>query len=167
MAVRVLASLAGLALAAQVLLIRPFFVKRSILDVPLAAFLAVSLICTFHTVNRSLSIQGVYEDFEGLSTLCLYLFLAWWTVQRLRTVRQLHLFIGSVILAGTLAGFYGILQNFQIDFVPWNPATYSKNRLFATMGNPNFLAAYLVMSLPFSFVVFLDIPTRFQTFASI
>jgi O-antigen ligase/tetratricopeptide (TPR) repeat protein len=163
MAVRVLACLAAFAFAARLLLVRPLKLVRSPLDFPLLAFLAVSLVCTFHTKNIYLSVHGVFEDFEGITTLLLYFFLAWWVQQHVRSSRQVHLFVGSVILAGTLAGFYGILQNFQIDFVPWNPATYSKNRLFATLGNPNFLAAYLVMSLPLCLVVFLDLPERIKT----
>jgi O-antigen ligase/tetratricopeptide (TPR) repeat protein len=163
MAVRILCAVAALAFLAQKLFVRPLAVRRSVLDWPLLAFLAASLVSTFHTYNPILSIHGVYEDFEGIVTLLMYFFLCWWTLQRGGDARRVRAFTGAVILAGTVAGFYGILQNFQIDFVPWNPATYSKNRLFATMGNPDFLIAYLIMSLPFCLVAFLEVPERMST----
>jgi tetratricopeptide (TPR) repeat protein len=160
--VRILCSLAVVLKAAQLAWVRPGRWVRSPLDWPLLAFMAAAMISWLHTVSPYLSTHGVYEDFEGITTVLMYGFLALWMQQHVRTQRQVNLFFGAVILAGTLAGFYGILQNFQIDFVPWNPATYSKNRLFATMGNPNFLAAYLVMSLPLTFLAFLDLPERIQ-----
>lgn len=157
---RLLCSLALPLLAFKLLFVRPAKLVRSPLDLPVLAFLACALISTLHTVNLNLSINGVYEDFEGITTVAMYVFLLWWVQQHVRSQRQINLFMSAVMIAGCFVGFYGILQNFQIDFVPWNPATYSANRLFATMGNPNFLAAYLLMSLPITFMAFLDLPER-------
>ncbi len=159
---RLLCALAAPLLAFKLLLVRPAKLVRSPLDLPVLAFLACALISTFHTVNFQLSLNGVYEDFEGITTIAMYAFLLWWVQQHVRSQRQINLFMGAVMIAGCFSGFYGILQNFQIDFVPWNPATYSANRLFATMGNPNFLAAYLLMSLPVTLMAFLDLPERIR-----
>jgi len=157
---RLLCALAAPLMAFKLLFVRPAKLVRSPLDLPVLAFLACALISTFHTVNFDLSLNGVYEDFEGITTVGMYVFLLWWVQQHVRSQRQINLFMSAVMIAGCFSGFYGILQNFQIDFVPWNPATYSANRLFATMGNPNFLAAYLLMSLPVTFMAFLDLPER-------
>jgi hypothetical protein len=162
-AVRDFSALAATLFLAKLLFVRPLELMRSATDRPLLAWLAVCFICTFHTVNMNLSMHGVYEDFEGITTLVNYALVLFMTQQQIRTERQIRLMIGAVIAAGTVAGFYGILQNVNIDFVPWNPATYSADRMFSTMGNPNFLAAYLVMSLPICFVVFLDLPARINT----
>jgi tetratricopeptide (TPR) repeat protein len=162
-AVRVLCSLAAPLLAFKLLFIRPLKLTRSALDLPVLAWLLVVCVTTYSTVNRRLSMHGVFEDFEGITTWCMYAFLFWWPLQHVRSERQIRLVLGSVVLAGTIAGFYGLLQNFGIDFVPWNPDTYNPNRMFSTMGNPNFLAAYLVMSMPITFAVFLDLPERIKT----
>jgi tetratricopeptide (TPR) repeat protein len=162
-AVRDFCALAGSLFLAKLLLVRPLQLMRSASDWPLLAWLACCFISTFHTVNLRLSLHGVYEDFEGLTSLLNYAFLLYLAQQHIRTERQIRLVIGSIITAGTVSGFYGMLQNFGIDFVPWNPATYSADRMFSTMGNPNFLAAYLVMSLPVCFVVFLDLPEKINT----
>lgn len=161
-AVRDLSALALLLFMVKLLWVRPFSLLRGGLERPLLLTLAVSLVATFNTINWRLSVHGVYEDFEGITTVIHYAFLLVLTQQHVRSERQINLFLGAVVLAGTVAGFYGILQNFGIDFVPWNPDTYSKTRMFSTMGNPNFLAAYLVMSLPICFVMFLDLPERIR-----
>jgi O-antigen ligase len=147
----------------KLLFVRPLALIRSALDVPVLAWLIVCLVCTFHTVNWRLSVHGVYEDFEGITTWVMYVFLFWWPLQHVRTERQIRLVFGAVVLAGTVAGFYGLLQNFGIDFVPWNPDTYNPERMFSTMGNPNFLAAYTVMSMPITFIFFLDLPAKIRT----
>lgn len=162
-AVRVLVSLAAPLMLFKLLFVRPLRLTRSPQDLPVLAWFAVCVAATVNTVNRRLSVHGVFEDFEGITTWCMYLFLFWWPLQHVRTERQIRLVLGSVALAGTVAGFYGLLQNFGIDFVPWNPDTYNPQRMFSTMGNPNFLAAYMVMSMPITFVLFLDLPERIHT----
>lgn|GEM_PF-5178050 len=160
---RVLCSLAAVSLLFKLLFIRPLPITRSALDLPVLAWLGVCVIATFKTVSWRLSVHGVYEDFEGITTWVMYVFLFWWPLQHVRSERQIRLVLGTVVLAGTVAGFYGLLQNFGIDFVPWNPDTYNPDRMFSTMGNPNFLAAYTVMSMPITFVIFLDLPERIRT----
>jgi tetratricopeptide (TPR) repeat protein len=162
-AVRDFTSLAAVLFLAKLLFVRPLQLMRSSSDWPLLAWTAACFISAFHTVNLNLSMHGVYEDFEGLTSLLNYILLLVLMLQHIRTERQIRLVIGAILTAGTVAGFYGMLQNFGIDFVPWNPATYSADRMFSTMGNPNFLAAYLVMSLPVCLVVFLDMPDRIAT----
>jgi tetratricopeptide (TPR) repeat protein/O-antigen ligase len=162
-AVRDFSALAAVLFLAKLLFVRPLRLTRSATDWPLLAWLSCCFISAFHTVNLRLSLHGVYEDFEGLTSLINYVFLLYLMQQHVRSERQIRLVIGSVILAGTISGFYGMLQNFGIDFVPWNPATYSADRMFSTMGNPNFLAAYLVMSLPICLVVVLDLPWVIKT----
>jgi tetratricopeptide (TPR) repeat protein len=162
-AMRDLSALAAVLLLAKFLFVRPLSLARNALDLPVLGWLAVALVATFNTVNWRLSVHGVYEDFEGITTLVNYAFLYYWASQHVRSERQIRLVLGAVALAGTVMGFYGLLQNFGIDFVPWNPDTYSKTRMFSTMGNPNFLAAYCVMSMPITFALFLDLPERIHT----
>jgi tetratricopeptide (TPR) repeat protein len=162
-AVRALSSLAGVLMLAKLLFVRPLALARNALDLPVIAWTLVCLVATVHTVNWRLSVHGVYEDFEGITTWIDYIFLFYLASQHVRSERQIRLVLGTVALAGTAMGFYGLLQNFGIDFVPWNPDTYSKTRMFSTMGNPNFLAAYCVMSMPITFALFLDLPERIRT----
>jgi O-antigen ligase/tetratricopeptide (TPR) repeat protein len=162
-AVRAFSALAACLYLAKLLFVRPLELTRSSTDIPVLAWMGACFVATFNTISLNLSLHGVYEDFEGITTLVNYVFLMYLMQQQIRSVRQIRMVIGAIIVAGTVAGYYGILQNVNIDFVPWNTATYSADRMFSTMGNPNFLAAYLVMSLPVCLVVFLDLPNRVRT----
>ena len=54
--------------------------------------------------------------------------------------------IDVILIASGLVAIYGILQRSGVDFVNW--AQPSKERIFSTFGNPNFLGAYLIMVIP-------------------
>ena len=100
------------------------------------------------------SLLGDYENFSGLSTLALY--LVWFRVfslyfRRERTERPF--FFQS--LAALLSALYAIGQHFGFDFIRWNPESVNITREFAALGNPNFLSAYLALSLPLFLCIFL------------
>jgi putative inorganic carbon (HCO3(-)) transporter len=114
-----------------------------------------SLLSTLHTNNLQSSLFGVYEDFEGIFTIANYLLLWVLVNQFIRNLNDSLKFLLMVVLAGLVAAIYGVVQNFGIDIVAWNPMTYSAGRLFGSLGNPNFLAAYVLMALPVATVFFL------------
>ncbi len=115
-----------------------------------------SVLSTLHTNNWVTSVFGVYEDFEGLITMANYILLWFLVQQHVRSLLQVRKFLGVVVLAGSLAALYGVAQNFGFDFIMWNPATYTASRLFGSLGNPNFLAAYILMALPVGVIFFLS-----------
>jgi len=56
--------------------------------------------------------------------------------------------INLLIIAGVLASGYAILQKMGWDFVQWQQADLVKTRSIGTLGNPDFLAGFLVLILP-------------------
>ncbi|MBN1594874.1 O-antigen ligase family protein [candidate division FCPU426 bacterium] len=122
---------------------------------PVIAVGVSSILSTLWTNNRPTSIYGVYEDFEGLLTIFNYILLWMLVHQQTRALSMVRKFLTMVVLAGVFAAGYAVAQNFGIDFVMWNPTTYTASRLFGSLGNPNFLAAYLLMSLPIAMMLFL------------
>lgn len=117
--------------------------------VPALGLLAASaLLSTLFTNNTLTSVFGVYEDYEGILTIAAYLLLWGLVHQHVRCLGQVRMLLITLVAAGVLATGYGVAQNFGWDFVLWNPNTYNANRLFGSLGNPNFLAAYGLMTLP-------------------
>lgn len=141
--------------AAEILLLGDWRLPSSPLWPSLALVGLSSLLSTLFTNNRLTSVFGVYEDYEGILTILNYLALWLAAHHLLRNFATVRRYLAVIIAAGLLAGGYGVLQNFGIDFIQWNPATYTATRLFGTLGNPNFLAAYLLMTMPLAFVWFL------------
>jgi len=144
---------AGLFLISTIKEKRLLLVKTDF-DFPLAGYLAVSFLTVIFTKNLMISIFGVYEDYEGIITAINYFFLFYIVVN----ISQKRIFIGkivfSILAATAIICSYGLAQNLGWDFVKWNPETYSPERFFSTLGNPNFLAAYLVSAIPVIFMLF-------------
>jgi putative inorganic carbon (HCO3(-)) transporter len=154
-AFRLLTLLALLAFFTKRLLLAKEPIKASPLWPPVIAIGVTSLLSTLWTNNLPTSIFGVYEDFEGILTIANYILLFFLVNQHLRHFNDARKFLTAVVVAGTLAGGYGVAQNFGFDFIMWNPTTYSAARMFGTLGNPNFLAAFVLMCLPVAGMLFL------------
>jgi tetratricopeptide (TPR) repeat protein len=93
------------------------------------------------------SLIGEYENFGGLLT-SLALVAWFYGLGRGLPFADFKRISFFAVTAGFLSSFYALAQNFGFDFISWNPDTYNASRVFAGLGNPNFLSAYLAMALP-------------------
>ncbi|MCD4814142.1 O-antigen ligase family protein [bacterium] len=156
-AFRIFLLMASLAYLTKVLLLGKETIRSSALWPPIALIGISSLLSTLWTNNFVTSVFGVYEDFEGILTIAGYGLLFFLVNQYVRHLKDINKFLAVIVAAGLLAGGYGVAQNFGIDFIKWNPHTYTASRLFGSLGNPNFLAAYLLMVLPIAMMLFLAV----------
>ncbi|MDI6736217.1 MAG: tetratricopeptide repeat protein [bacterium] len=128
-----------------------FFLDRQIkflrtkFDLPLLAFLIVSIAATVCSKNPYLSLVGAYYRYEGLITFINYLFLFYVVVNFLNEDSSRRILNVSVFTGG-LIGFYGLMQHLHRDLVGWGQ--YETNRVFSTFGNPVYLGAYTATLLP-------------------
>lgn len=133
---------------------RQFVFRRTPLDLPIFLFLSSQLISFFFSIDRHTSLWGYYGRFNGglLSTIS-YVVLYYALVSNgvsLAKSEKSNSFIlnclGISLLSGFLVAAYGILEHFGIDAQYWVQDV--KNRVFSTLGQPNWLAAYLAALLP-------------------
>lgn len=132
------------------------------LDIPLILFFISQLISTIFSIDPHTSIFGYYSRFNGslLSTIC-YLLLYWAFVSNVaieqysnqtihKKLPHINLLNVSILSSAFLVSVYAIAQHYGIDDHIWVQDV--KNRVFSTLGQPNWLAAYLValIFLPFS-----------------
>lgn len=143
-------------------------IARTPLDIPILLFLASQLVSSIFSIDPHVSWFGYYSRFNGgmLSILC-YALLYWAFVsnwaEELRMMnkqfaqgsKENHpllilnslFFILKVALAGaTVVVLYGIAERFGIDKHLWVQDV--QNRVFSTMGQPNWLAAYIIPLIP-------------------
>jgi putative inorganic carbon (hco3(-)) transporter len=138
--------------------------RRTIFDIPIALFLISQILSTVFSIHPYTSWFGYYTRFHGglLSTFT-YVALYYAFVSNLSTkhIRPLILTAG---ISATLVGVYAILEHFGNSFsclLVSQGTTFGtecwvqdvQNRVFATFGQPNWLAAYLITLLPVSFVL--------------
>jgi O-antigen ligase/Tfp pilus assembly protein PilF len=133
---------------------RKFIFRRTILDIPLLVFLGSQLISTLLSIDPLTSWLGYYSRFNGgmISILC-YSLLYWAFVSNLDSksaLRTLYFVLSSAVLVST----YGILEHFGIDKNLWVQDVQS--RVFSTLGQPNWLAAWLVALMPITWALMLS-----------
>ena len=123
------------------------FVKTP-LDIPLLLWIAINIVCTIFSIAPHLSFRGEYENFAGSLSNINYVILYFLAVQFLKNTKQIQILLIALMISGFLICLYSVAQFFGYDFIKWNEESVIKGRYFASMGNPNFLGALLIMIIP-------------------
>lgn len=143
--------------AVRMILRGKFFVTKTFLDIPLVLFFFSQLLSTLFSIDRHTSFWGYYSRFNGglLSTITfLLLYWAWVSNCQAKEVMKV---IKVSFASAFLVSIYGILEHFGHSFScllferSFNVACWVQdvqNRVFATLGQPNWLAAYLAILIP-------------------
>src|SRR3989338_1174171 len=123
-----------------------FSIRNTPFDIPLILFFLSQVISTIYSIDPHISIWGYYGRFNGglLSIIC-YLVLYGAAVTHL-TKQNIQTFILAALSSGFLVALYGVAQHFGVDDHLWVQDV--KNRVFSTLGQPNWLAAYMAILIP-------------------
>ncbi|MAT97394.1 MAG: hypothetical protein CL608_09655 [Anaerolineaceae bacterium] len=106
----------------------------------------VYIVSTFFSVTPSVSWAGSYQRLQGTYTTLAYIVIFGTTIATMRTRAQVRRFVTAVIITSIPIAFYGLLQHFDLDPLPW--AGDVTVRVAGHMGNAIFIAAYLIMAVP-------------------
>lgn len=120
---------------------------RSPLAIPALVYAGVFLLATATSVSPEISWWGSYNRLQGTYTNLSYMALFAVVVGNLRTRAQLDRLVTTVVLTGFSVAVYGLIQHYGYDPLPWKGDVLS--RISSTMGNSIFVAAYLIMAVPF------------------
>jgi O-antigen ligase len=129
--------------------------RRTIMDIPLLIFLGAMGISTIFSIDFHTSLLGYYTRFNGglVSTLC-YALLYWVFVSNMDKQKTL-LSIRTLLFVSVPVCLYGIAQHFGIDKDIWVQDV--QNRIFSTLGQPNWLAAWIVAIMPLTWATSLSL----------
>jgi tetratricopeptide (TPR) repeat protein len=116
---------------------------------PVLFYAGVFLLATAFSVMPLTSWWGSYQRLQGTYTNLSYVLFGVVIATHLRSREQLDRFVLILILGSLPATMYGVIQHFQLDPLPWRGDVIS--RVASTMGNSIFVAAYLILIVPFSF----------------
>lgn len=136
-------------------------IHRTPLDIPIGLFLLSQIISTIFSMDPHVSWWGYYSRFNGglLSTIS-YILLYYAFVSNLE-VKHVLKSITISIVAGIIVALWGFPSHFGADptcFVfrgtfdtsCWTDAFKPTVRAFSTIGQPDWLSAYLAVLLPIS-----------------
>ena len=140
---------------------REIRIARTPLDIPIALFVVSQLVSTLFSMDPHVSWFGYYSRFNGgmLSVVSyVILFYAFVTNVKPETHQKeqessLHTllpFLRVMVVSGAVVALYGVAERLGIDKNLWVQDV--QNRVFSTLGQPNWLAAYLVALLPLSMI---------------
>jgi len=144
----------------QMIAERRFIFRRTFWDLPLIIFLLSQVLSFVFSIDRHTSFWGYYSRFNGglLSTIC-YLLLYWAFVSNIdkkNTLRTIYF----TLISSALVAVYGIAEHFGIDANQWVQDV--RNRVFSTLGQPNWLAAWLVALIPLTWGFLLNSKSKLQ-----
>jgi O-antigen ligase len=109
------------------------------------AFAATNLTAFALSVNRAQSLFGEPLQHQGLVSVLLYLGFFWAARSAFRTERQVAHLLQAVATGAAIVVAYALVQRAGLDPIWDRPRG---TRVFSTIGQPNALAAYLVMTIP-------------------
>lgn len=125
---------------------RPFWKQPLVL--PWAGMVLVYILTTLWSVTPRISLWGAYIRRQGMYSNLSYMLIFLLVYLILRRREQLGRLITVILLASAPAAIYGIIQHFGLDPLPWGGDV--TKRVSSVAGNPIFIAAYLIMVVPFT-----------------
>lgn len=121
---------------------------------PMFALSMVYLVSTIFSVTPTISFLGSYQRLQGTYSTFAYIVVFAMIVSTMRTRAQVSRLVTAVIITSIPVAFYGLLQHFSRDPLPWGGNTVT--RVAGHMGNSIFVAAYLIMAVPLTIARIID-----------
>lgn len=140
--------------------------RRTFLDIFLLSYLVTQLLSYLFSIDRHTSLWGYYSRFNGgLAPNLSFLLLYWAFVSNLTISSTLYA-LRYLLISGLLVALWGIPAHFGYDptcFVLgyglntncWTAQFVPTVRIFSTLGQPNWLASWLVALVPISWALVL------------
>jgi tetratricopeptide (TPR) repeat protein len=150
----------------KVIIQRKFELRRTPFDILLLLFLLSQVISTVISLDPHTSFWGYYSRFNGglLSSICyIFLYFAFstniLTGDREESIKKTMKMLFAIFLSGILVALWGLPSHFgydptclvfrgTLDVSCWTDAFQPKVRMFSTLGQPNWLAAFLLIQIP-------------------
>lgn len=150
----------------KILIEKKFELRRTPFDIPILLFLASQVISTLFSMDVHTSFWGYYSRFNGglLSMLCyILLYFAFsthvLTNDKEESLKRAGKMISVIIVSGVLVALWGLPSHFgydptclvfrgSLDVACWTDAFQPKIRMFSTLGQPNWMAAFLLILIP-------------------
>ena len=122
--------------------------KRYPLMIAIVSYCGIFIVSTITSIVPDVSFWGSYQRLQGAYTNLSYVVLALIMVNYITHVSQVWRIVGMVLLGSVVPTLYGYVQHLEMDPLPWKGDVIT--RVASTLGNSIFIAAYLIMVVPFA-----------------
>jgi len=148
---------------------RQFKIQQTPLDIPIILFLLSQVISTVFSLDRHVSLWGYYSRFNGgLISIITYIFLYYAFVSNFRENAKVIVkrFVYVALSSAVIASLWGLPSHFgydptclvfrgSLDVACWTSDFQPMVRIFSTLGQPDWLSAYLSILLPITIAFFI------------
>lgn len=136
--------------------------KTFLAVVAMVVMLFCSLLFSF---NKYVAVIGAYERFEGVLVWLSYIACALYTAWLFKEKVSREIVLKAILFSGLFITGIGVCQYVSFDLFKWLPFQkmilpaeavgkigfiFEKGRIYSTLYNPNYVAFYVAMMLPFS-----------------
>lgn len=136
---------------------------KTALDLPIVTYLLCVLAASINSINVYVSFAGSYGRYEGFITILNYVVLFFLTMQIVITSAARQRIMAASSVSGLAMALYGIIQRLNLDPYEWG-GVVTNERIIATIGQPNFLAAYLDMAILLGLGLIISMDKNEKTF---
>ena len=134
-------------------------------DKIIVIYLILIMISTALSSNVKTSLYGRIFREEGLFAISAYILLFLFSS---RYYQKSNKHINFYLISVSIVALYGIIQYFGLDPIPRDFMRYKwSGRAFSTIGNPNFLGAYLVLALPIFMFLYIHLKKSILLFITL
>jgi len=151
----------------KMILLKKIIIKKTYFDIPIIIFLLSEILSTIFSIDRHTSLFGYYGRFNGgLISIIVYLILFYAFVSNIKTesvmtVLKTSLIASLLVILWGLPGKLGYdLSCFlflgQLNNNCWTDQFRPLERMFSTLGQPNWLGAYLAINFFIAFYFFIS-----------
>jgi len=149
---------------------RRILLCRTPLDIPIVLFLFFQIISTIFSLDPHVSLWGYYSRFNGgLLSIISYILLYYAFLSNFQTnaVAMVKKSLFLSLVSGLIVALWGLPSRFgydptcflfrgKLDVSCWTADFMPKVRIFSTLGQPDWLAAYLAILIPIAIAFFIN-----------
>lgn len=177
----IIATIIALSWCIKMILAKKIIFQRTFLDIPLLLFLLSQTISTIFSLDQHVSIWGYYSRFNGgLLSLASYIALYFALVSNAPSLSSsfLRKIFSSALISGLIVALWGIPSHFgydptcylfrgELNVSCWTESFQPTVRIFSTLGQPAWLAAYMAVLLPIAIALFMQKNPKLSTLKTI
>lgn len=161
----------------KIILQKKIIIEKTPFDIPILLFLTSQIISTFFSIDRHTSFFGYYGRFNGgLLSIVSYLVLNYLFIFNFSSEKIIVDLLKISLVASMIVILWGLPAKFGYDLTCylftgelsnhcWTPQFKPQERMFSTLGQPNWLGAYLVINFFLGLFFFLQKKTGFFYFS--
>ena len=160
--------------------------ERLIMDkkwIVLALYGLLAVLSTALSIDKTLSVKGMWEQYETIWTLLGYIMIAFTAMQTIRSEKQAQISMSAVCIGAGIQSAIGISQIVGADF--WNSSVgkslislgmgensvlfqstdSGSSSVYMSLYNPNYAGVYILLVLPFTIAMIWVIKEKWQKLA--